>query len=119
MLSALFLFSCRTEIENAPDHLIQKNEMASILADLFVVEGFISAVNINEDSSKVLYDHYKSSILSERNINPPLYDSSFMYYQNNVYLMDQVSQLVLDSINFRQVQHKLFLDPERGKKATD
>ena len=81
--------------------------MVEILIDVHLVESAISLKNLSKDSSVLLYKLYEKEILKKHKVSENNYKTSAEYYSQNAKMLDQIYEVVVDSLSLREAQKKL------------
>jgi hypothetical protein len=124
-LAILILFlSCKEEVVEKPDRLIEKNKMVDIMYDLAILEGMkyqniTSLVDYNVNSSQYIYKKYKIDSLQFVQSNV-YYASNYEKYKD---FFDEIvkriddQKAVVDSLVLIDVKKKVKLDSIKLKKG--
>lgn len=86
---------------NEPDDLISEEKMTEILLDIHIVEGARSGSRILGDTADAR--SYMLSLFQKHNVTRAQYDSSFAYYSHFPERMLPMYDVVIDSLNLRQI----------------
>lgn len=93
-LLALALISC----SKTPEHVINEDDMASLMADIHKAEALI------EDESKVTYNDtmkltLRQSIFMKHNVTQAQFDTSLIWYSHHLDVYNKVYDDVLENLN--------------------
>jgi hypothetical protein len=89
ILCILFLASCKPGI---PKTIIQPDDMALVLNDIHIVDGYITTVR--PDSSKIIAASLYNGIYKKFGIDSAKYYTSMDYYYKNPTIMDDIYKKV-------------------------
>jgi ADP-glucose pyrophosphorylase len=95
----LTVFSCG-ESENKPDKLLPKGKMVEMLIDIHILESKIQNLRLKKDSSQLLFNSFEREVFKNNNVDKEVYLRSFEYYLNDVDAMEEIYEVVIDSLNF-------------------
>lgn len=103
---SFLLNACKNE--DIPDNLLSQDEMLPIVVDLHIAEEVIQSYHWNYDSSRVMFHSvYKPEVLKKYNVELAQFDSSYIYYERNVLLMNKLYERVIDTLSLRVSRKKL------------
>lgn len=104
--NAIFLFiilSMMAACEDpTPKEVLDKQEMASILIEMYIRESEINEAGINPDSVPILHQLLLKETLEKKNIPEDTYVKSYDYYIENLKKFGEVYDIVIDSLKLRQ-----------------
>ena len=120
----ILIVSCKEEIVEKPDNLIEKNKMVDIMYDLAILEGIkyqniTSLADYNMNSSQYIYKKYKIDSLQFVQSNV-YYASNYEEYKE---FFDEIvkriddQKAVVDSLVLMDVKKKVKLDSIKLKKG--
>jgi hypothetical protein len=120
----ILIVSCKKEIVEKPDRLIEKNKMFDIMYDLAILEGIkyqniTSLADYNVNSSQYIYKKYKIDSLQFVQSNV-YYASNYEEYKD---FFDEIvkriddQKAVVDSLVVIDVKKKVKLDSIKMKKV--
>lgn len=92
----MLLFAC--EQEDMPKDIIDQNKMILIMADLHIMDGYMSTIIYNDTIRKNNKNLY-ATIYKTHNTTPALYEKSLKYYSMKPALLDSMYnkvQAILD-----------------------
>ncbi|HMI01468.1 MAG TPA: DUF4296 domain-containing protein [Pedobacter sp.] len=95
VISFLLMTGCKPGI---PKDLIQPDEMALILHDIHVFDGYINAV-ANMDTARVVAAGYYKGIYKKFGIDSALYSRSFAYYNKHPKAMTEIYTKVVSRLD--------------------
>lgn len=93
LLAFLIIYGCKPGI---PDDIIQPDEMALILNDIHLVDGYIS--NVTPDSSIIIASAYYNGVYKKFGIDSAKFQNSISYYHTNPAILDEIYKRVTDSL---------------------
>ena len=88
-LTLIFLSSCKPGI---PKDIIQPDDMALVLTDIHLVDGYIS--NVTPDSAKIIAASYYNGVYKKFNIDSAKFNKSMDYYNVKPAIMDDIYKKV-------------------------
>lgn len=101
VLLTFALISCKADEKKLPD-LLSEEQMVSILIDVHVLEGKIDKLSIKRDSASLIFNTFEREIFKEHNVSKEKYIESYEYYLEDVASMNDIYEIVVDSLNFMQ-----------------
>lgn len=90
----LFMMGCKPGV---PKNIIQPDEMALVLHDIHIFDGYITTIT-NIDTARVVAAAYYNGIYKKFNIDSALYAKSLDYYTRHPKIMDQIYIKVTDKL---------------------
>jgi hypothetical protein len=106
VLFSFILFSCIKPEEPTAD-IIPKDSMAQILIDIHLAEAKVAVKNPSPDTGQMMYEYYKRGIYKNYNISPQRFNSSLEFYTRNVTELNQIYEVVVDSLSLREGRRQL------------
>ncbi len=101
ILITLAVVGCSSK-ENIPEKLLSKQQMIMLLIDIHISEGKAFAMNVPQDSSKVLSAIFGNEVLRKHNISETVFIENYDYYLLEIEEMGYIYRAVVDSLNYRQ-----------------
>ncbi len=103
-----YLYSC-TKQTAAPDYLLSKEKMISIMADAYQLEAALVQVDKKKTKRTFFNKVYLPNLLAEHGTSKEAYDSSYAWYlshhEQGLLLMNQVK----DTLEDRKLRKQLYL----------
>ena len=96
----LSLSSCKEN--DIPEGLLAPEKMSHILKDLHLAEAYVNSNFAYNDSSKFLYKKLEDSILVKNGTQLATFDSSMVYYQKHIKLLDEIYAVTIDSLSLKE-----------------
>lgn len=93
LLFAIFVSACKPGI---PSDIIQPDEMALVLNDVHIADGYISAVQ--PDSAKIVAASLYNGIYNKFKVDSAIFYKSMDYYYKNPIIMDEIYKKVNASL---------------------
>lgn len=94
LVVGFFIGSCTQRIQmdqNEPDNLIHRDTMVDIIVDLRVMDAILFTKQRSGEKNLNQKKYFlNKSILTKYQITRPQFDSSFMYYQQDLDLIDGI-----------------------------
>lgn len=81
--------------------LLSKREMVDILIDIHILEAKVNRLRLKTDSAKAVYNSLEDDLFEEFNIQKTVYERSYQYYMVNTKEMQEIYNVVVDSLNLR------------------
>jgi len=101
IIGVMLLLGCREKQEIPPD-VLSKEEMTSVLMDIYILEAQMKELDVKFDSAKRLYNLLEHDIFQKHGITDSTYHKSFMYYQDRSKYLDEVYGMVVDSLSLKE-----------------
>lgn len=106
ILMAVLAMGCEpvdtAETIRPPQDLIPRDQMLQMLVDVHLIEGARSGMRVLGDSVPV--DVYYQGLFDKYDVSKAQYESSFAYYSHFPEEMMVMYDIVIDSLNLKQVQ---------------
>jgi hypothetical protein len=103
----LFLFGCAPEKPKAPDHLLDQQQMSSIIADMHLADAIASGTKAgNLDSINQVAINLDAFILTKYKITRDQFIESFDFYKQNPVLMDSVYAEVITKLSSKESEYR-------------
>ena len=77
-------------------------EVAVFLKDLYMLEQKVKELKLDEDSSKIIFDHYEKLLYEKHNMNDSLYRKSFTYYMDDIKGLTKIYEIIADSLSLEE-----------------
>jgi hypothetical protein len=100
LLGSILTFSCAKE--SAPADVLNEDKMVTILVDIQLTEGIVSAVPVSYDSSQVLYSLLEKQVFEKHGVADSVFTKSMLYYLEDAGAMDRIYSRVIDSLVVRE-----------------
>jgi hypothetical protein len=103
----LLLAGCSMPEEVAPPpQLLSKQEMASLLVQLHLLEAQVESSRLPPDSARALFQQQKREILRKNNVSEKdsVLPRSYRFYAVNHKDMDEIYKVVIDSLERRSTK---------------
>jgi 3-hydroxyacyl-CoA dehydrogenase len=103
----LLLTGCIRD-EQAPPHVLPKEQIVSILIDIHIAEAKANRMSLRSyDSTQAYYKKLERDIFKKHQVDTAVYRKSFTYYMDHMKLMDEIYTAVVDSLNVKEKVGKL------------
>ncbi len=90
------LFSCSPQ--DTPGGILDENKMVTVLIDIQLTEGKVSALPISYDSSQLLYTLLEQDVFLKHGVTDSVFTKSMLYYLEDAGKMDRIYARVIDSL---------------------
>lgn len=87
ILCLLFISACKQN--ETPEDIIGKEKMIRIMADLHVIDGYMSSL-VYSDTMRVSGKNYYATVYKNYNTSPVLYNKSLEYYSMDPVMLDSM-----------------------------
>ena len=77
-------------------------QVAVFLKDLYILEQKVKDLNLKEDSSKIIFDHYERKLYEKHHMNDSVYRESFEYYMDDIRGLARIYEIIADSLSLEQ-----------------
>ncbi|MBL3656194.1 DUF4296 domain-containing protein [Fulvivirga sediminis] len=112
----LFLVGCSSS-DDVPEGILHKDEMISIMLDMYLAEGKVNNLRITRDSSLAIFNAYEKALYDKHKVSDSVYRESLTYYYDHPIQLEMVYESVLDSLNLKQ--ERLKQKKEEGDKPKE
>jgi len=96
VLIPFLLTSCVSEA--TPEGILDENILVTVLVDIQLTEGKVSALPISYDSSQVLYTLLEQDVFFKHGVTDSVFTQSMLYYLEDAKKMDRIYARVIDSL---------------------
>ena len=103
----LALAACgRPELVVAPPNLVPKEEMASLLIRIHILESRLEASRLSPDSARALFESQRREILWQYKVPEAdsAFERSYRYYATHAKDLDEIYAVVIDSLTAKEKQ---------------
>ena len=77
-------------------------QVAVFLKDLYILEQKVKDLNLKEDSSKIIFDHYERKLYEKHHMNDSVYRESFEYYMDDIQGLTRIYEIIADSLSLEE-----------------
>jgi hypothetical protein len=108
--------------DSKPKGILNKQQMASILIEMYIKEAEINDLGVIADSANLLHQLMLNRVLDKKNVSEEVYVNSYEYYLANLRRFDEVYAIVIDSLKLRETlaqQRPQRVEPDRSMIAID
>jgi Domain of unknown function (DUF4296) len=103
--SLLFLLlmsgSCADK-DRLPDGIMTREEMVSVMSELYLSEQKINAIGVKRDSLRQIYSEVESELFERAGTTDSLFKRSMNYYLDRPRLMEGLYTSLIDSLNLKE-----------------
>lgn len=100
------LLSCKSDPDK-PENILSKDEMVQTLADIYVVEEKVRRLNLNSDSTQLVFEKLKGKIFASKKMEDSVFRKSFDYYMDRPKELELIYTALVDSLNLREQRESL------------
>lgn len=106
---ALIFASCSPGVDRveAPEKLIKKEKMVTLLTELMKLEGHVSIKYLQVDKYKDVLSTSADSLFNSHGVTKASFESSFEYYAQQQDDLRQIYEKVLDNLNHELTELEL------------
>ena len=72
------------------------------MKDVYVLQEQIQELNLNDDSSKVIFNHYEKDLYKKHQMDDSIYKESFKYYMDDVDGLAKIYEIIADSLSLEE-----------------
>ena len=101
LLTAVIFFGCDQK-RTIPDGILKQEQMVSLEIEFQLLESRLKVLNLTNDSATVLFEHYRNEILEKEEVELEVYERSYRYYMEDIELMDEIYEVVIDSLSLKE-----------------
>lgn len=116
LVIVVFSFCSKKKAEN-PKGLYTIEQIAVFLKDLYIVQEQVKNLDLSDDSTKVIFEHYEKELYKKHGLEDSLYRESFKYFMDDVKGLAKVYEIIADSLSLEE--QLLNSRPESIIKAQD
>jgi hypothetical protein len=96
--------SCRKEVK--PPGILNEQEMAAVLVDIYLAEARINGALIPRDSGAGIFRPYEKKILEQRGVTDSVLKKTYMYYLARPAELEKIYDSVIDTLALREQKIK-------------
>lgn len=85
-----------------PDDILSKEEMVSIMEELYIAEEKINHLALSRDSSKKVFTVMTSKLFENAGVNDTLFRKSFDYYMEHPKDLELIYTALVDTLQLRE-----------------
>jgi len=93
------LVSCSPE---RPEGILPKDEMVSIMEDIYISEEKVNHLALSRDSSKIVFEILSRKVFENAQITDSVFKRSFDYYMERPKDMELIYTALVDSLQLRE-----------------
>ncbi|RJE75321.1 MULTISPECIES: DUF4296 domain-containing protein [Reichenbachiella] len=112
VLTLTFLNACKRD---RPEDVISKSKMTEILIEQHLLEAKVLLLKVRTDSTNKVYNSLEQEIFEKYGVDKAMYEKSYQYYISKPELLDEIYEVVVDSLNVND-QHAAVLEEEEEKE---
>jgi len=106
VLMVLAFLGCDRQ-EKIPEGIMSKQEMTEVLLHAHLIEARINQLRISGDSSKKLFMRLEDHMFDTLGVDSSRYFDSYNYYLQKVKPLEEIYQMVIDSLSLREKINKI------------
>jgi hypothetical protein len=103
-LLGILFFSCGKE--KRPPDILSHEEMAMVIMDVYLAEARLNGMLMKHDSAKQIFKPFEDRLLSQKGIADSVLKKSYMYYLDHSVELEQIYDVVIDSLILREQRTK-------------
>ena len=93
---------CTKRDTKIPKNIYPVEQVAIFLKDLYLMEQKIKDLKLDDDSAKVIFDHYENQLYEKHNMNDSVYRKSFEYYMDDITSLSKIYEIIADSLSLEE-----------------
>ena len=105
IIGLLVMLGCRAKVER-PEGILSKEEMTSVLIDIYILESQTKELKVHFDSAKRVYNIFEAKVFEKHGLQDTTYRNSFVYYQDHPEMLDEIYGMLVDSLSLREKLRK-------------
>lgn len=88
--------------EEIPEDVYSQAKMVDVLIDIHLLEQKLDQLGVTYDSQKVMYNHFEARIFEKYEVDSVAYKKSLNYYYQNVEYLEEIYEVIVDSLSVRE-----------------
>ncbi len=100
LVMALLFTQCKKE--KKPEGLLERDEMVSLMVEMYLAEAKISISRISRDSAAKLFAPFEEAELTDRGLSDSTLKANYEYYLQKPKELEQILDAVIDTLNLRE-----------------
>lgn len=97
----VLFFSCEKK-ERVPDGILTKDQMVSVLSELYIIEQKIGTVGVKRDSLKQIFAALQDRVFEKTGVTDSVFRQSLNYYMDRPQTFEGIYTALIDSLNLRE-----------------
>jgi hypothetical protein len=97
----VFSFACQSS-RSRPNGLLDEDQMVSILLDIQLTEGIVSAMPVPYDSANVLYSLMEKEVFIKHGVSDSVFTTSMKFYLEDAALIEKIYERIIDSLMVKE-----------------
>jgi hypothetical protein len=97
----VFALACQSS-RSKPEGLLNEDQMVSILLDIQITEGIVSAMPVPYDSANVLYSLLEKEVFFKHGVTDSVFISSMKFYLEDAAMMEKIYGRIIDSLMVKE-----------------
>ena len=93
---------CNKKVDHIPKNIYTREQVAHFLKDLYVLEQKIKDLNLEKDSSKIVFEYYEKQLFETHNMDTSVYRKSFEYYMDDINSLSKIYEVIADSLSLEE-----------------
>lgn len=93
--------------DEPPEGILSKKQMVRILSEIYLAEDKTTRLSLQRDSSLQVFDTLQSKIFKKMSTSDTVFKKSLDYYWNRPEEMEQIYEILIDSLNLREQRTSL------------
>nr|WP_262921671.1 DUF4296 domain-containing protein [Pontibacter ruber] len=96
------LLGCSQEEQQKPEHLLSRDKMIQILADVHTAEATVEHQVVYPDTALMTFNYLQQQILKKHKISEQEFRDTYNYYLDNLKEMDKLYEIIIDTLSVRE-----------------
>lgn len=109
VLAAWTVVSCGSD--KKPDDVLTREQMATVLIDLYITEEKVSRLRLKTDSATRVMRYFENTILTGADVSDSIWRKSYNWYAHRPQELQAVYAIVIDSLHLREQRTDMVLSP--------
>jgi hypothetical protein len=102
ILFCLSLVGCKQQDQQKPAHLLSRDKMVQILADVHTAEATVEHQVVYPDTALMTFNYLERQILKKHDVKEQDFRDTYNYYLENLKEMDLLYEIIIDTLSVRE-----------------
>lgn len=102
LLIGLLLFLPGCQKRKVPDGVLNQQDVANLLVEMYVAEAKLNAIPISRDSALRLFQPFEQSYLRKKKVSHAVLAKTYRYYLEHPTEFEKIYDSVIDTLSLRE-----------------
>lgn len=107
LIIIFILFIACNQTDKIPSDIYNREQMALIMKDIYVLEFKVPELYLEEDSAKEVYNIFEKKLFEDKGYDSLKYRKSLEYYLNHPEHLEEIYTIIADSLSLEDRMNRL------------